>query len=380
LTDPLHIGFLAADLTHRHGWAHYSLSLLAALSARGVQVTALAPHNSPAPDLPGVQVHRVLPSVEPIARGLLASMLRLTPSAVRLLRGCDLIHAAVEPFAPLAAACAAGRPLVVTGHGSYVRASQMRRFPANVAYRAALRRGVLACVSHYTEAQARLALGDDIRTVVIPNGVDVARFAGVRHDRRDDGEIMVLCVGAVKARKGTLQLARALAAARDRISVPLRCVIAGSLSDAAYAAHVRDEIVRLGAESWITLPGRVPDADLLALYEQADIFALPSVNAGWRFEGFGLALLEASAAGLPVIGSRDCGAEDAVEDGVTGLLVPQDADLMEDALAGAIMRLAGDAGLRLRMGEAGRARAARMTWDHTAAKLIALYEQLLAGK
>lgn len=342
-------------------------------------MTALVPHNSPMPALEGVMLHAVLPSVEPIAKGLLASMIRLTPAAARLLRPCDLIHCAVEPFAPLAAACAAGKPLIVTGHGSYVRATQMRPFPANVAYRYALRRGMLACVSHYTERQSRLALGDDIRTVVIPNGVDVARFAGLGQppDGDKDG-LLVLCVGAVKARKGTLNLVRAVAAARAKSPVPIRCVIAGTLSELAYVAEVRAEIDRLGAGDFIALPGRVPDAELMALYTQADIFALPSLNAGWRFEGFGLSLLEASAAGLPVIGSRDCGAEDAVEDGVTGLLVPQDAGQIDAALADAILTLAADSGLRRRMGAAGRARAAHMTWDHTASKLIALYRKCLS--
>ena len=50
---------------------------------------------------------------------------------------------------------------------------------------------------------------------------------------------------------------------------------------------------------------------------------MASLNVGWKFEGFGLTLLEASAAGLPVIGTRDCGAEDAVIEGETGLLVAQ---------------------------------------------------------
>jgi len=101
------------------------------------------------------------------------------------------------------------------------------------------------------------------------------------------------------------------------------------------------------------------------------VFALPSINIGGRFEGFGLVYLEAGAAGLPVIGTLGCGAEEAIVDGETGFLVPQ-YDV--EALAGAIIRLLTDADLRARMGAAGRARAAAFSWTNVAAQVRAVYE------
>ncbi len=362
----LKLGLLAADLTHKHGWAHYSLSLIHALRRAGVEITVIAARNSP--PLDGVDVLPILPTVDPLEGGMLLGLLRALPQARAALRDCDLIHALIEPYAPLAALVAGSRPLVVTGHGSYVLAPRQRRFPVGALYGWAYRRSRLVCVSHYTARAAEAAL-PGIRTTVVNNGVDYERFAPIRHV----GGGGVLSVGAVKARKGTLELVRAMA------RVPgARCVIVGSLTmEPEYAGQVRAEIERLGLQDRVILTGRVPDAELMRRYAEADVFALPSLNVDWKFEGYGLALLEASAAGLPVIGTSDCGAEDAVADGVTGLLVPQ-RDL-EQGLVDAITRLLDDRALAERLGAAGREHARVQTWDQAAAQMLALYKTAIRG-
>ena len=65
----MRIGFLTSDLSHRHGWAHYSLSLTQALRKRGVALTVVAPHNSP--DVEGLTVYKLLPAVTPADSNLL---------------------------------------------------------------------------------------------------------------------------------------------------------------------------------------------------------------------------------------------------------------------------------------------------------------------
>jgi phosphatidylinositol alpha-1,6-mannosyltransferase len=233
----------------------------------------------------------------------------------------------------------------------------------------------MVCVSHYTARAAAEAV-PGIRTTVIPNGIDFERFAGI--EPRGGDAPTVLSVGAVKERKGTLALVRTMRAICDTIP-DARCIIAGSLdAEPDYAARVKAEIGALGLEQTVRLAGHVSDAELMRLYSTADVFALPSLNVGWKFEGFGLALLEASAAGLPVIGTRDCGAEDAIDDGVTGLLIPQ-TDL-ETGLSAAILRLLRDPDERRRMGTAGRELARRQTWDRAARRLIAVYEQEVQNK
>ncbi len=137
----------------------------------------IAARNSP--PLDGVEVLPILPPVAPMQRRMLAQQLIALPSVRAALRDCDLIHCTIEPYAPLAALAAGYRPLVITGHGSFVLTPKQRRFPASAIYAWAYRRALMVCVSHYTARAAENAL-PGIRTAVINNGVDFARFGGSR--------------------------------------------------------------------------------------------------------------------------------------------------------------------------------------------------------
>lgn len=364
------VGLFAADLSHKHGWARYSLNVVKALQQTGIEMVVIASGNSPL--LPAVEVHQLLPNLAPMDQGLLARQLLALPRVRTLLRGCHVIHSLVEPFAPLGALVAGSRPYFVTGHGSYVRAHHMRRPPASWVYASAFQRGTMICVSRYTQRVAQQTF-PTLRTAVINNGVDVERFSAVQHI---GGEVpTVLFVGAVKARKGVIELIRAMVKIREAIP-NIRCRIIGELdSEPDYVERVRSTAAALNLSAVVEITGRVADEALLDAYARADVFALPSLNVGWKFEGFGLSLLEASAAGLPVVGSRDCGAEDAVVDGVTGLLVAQMS--LEDELADAIIRLLSDRTAAKVMGDAGREYARAHTWTRAAARLVELYE---AGK
>jgi len=110
------------------------------------------------------------------------------------------------------------------------------------------------------------------------------------------------------------------------------------------------------AEDWIHLPGRLRDEELVDLYGRAWVVASAS-----RREGWGMTITEAAACGTPAVVTRIAGHTDAVEHGVTGLLV----DSTED-LSGALRRLLGDPGLRSQMSDAATTRAARFTWEATA--------------
>ncbi len=365
----MHVGILAADLSHKHGWAHYSLSLIRAMRRAGLDLTVITTHDSPIPDdLHDVRVMRVLPSLDPLARGLIVRSLAALPTVRAALHDCDVIHTFVEPFAPLARAVRARRPYFVTAHGSYVRVDQAYPMYARPIMAQAMRRAAaVICVSHYTERIA-LQTMPFLKTCVIPNGVDIERFSNLPVLIKD--ERTILTVGAVKPRKGVIYLVRALAEVHKTIA-DARVIIVGSLdADRGYVAAIRAEINQLGLTDHVTLTGRISDEDLYAHYARADVFAFPSVNEGWKFEGFGLAVLEASAAGLPVIGSRNCGVEDAINEGATGFLTAQRDP---SALADVILRVLSNADLRISMGAAGRVKASTMTWNAAAAAMIAGY-------
>jgi glycosyltransferase involved in cell wall biosynthesis len=186
---------------------------------------------------------------------------------------------------------------------------------------------------------------------LIRNGIDLARFAApasrasTRASIGTGEETLVLvCVANLIPYKGHAELVDALAAARGLPAWELWC--AGRDDGTGAALRARAEAAGIGSRiRWLGPRTDVPD-----LLAAADIGVLASHE-----EGFPNAVVEAMAAGLPVVATRVGGVPEAVSDGTTGRLVaPRDPA----ALGNALTALAGDADLRRRMGDAGRARAA----------------------
>lgn len=367
----LHIGIIAPDLTMRHGWAQYSLSLVRALHQAGVKMTVVAARNSL--QVEGVAVQAILPSIVPREPSFTVKMMRPMQHVQRLLRDCDVIHVLAEPYAPLGSVVAGSRPLLVTAHGSYVNIGEQERWPLSSLYQRALMQSTLVCVSHYT-AKIAHQLYPDIQTVVVNNGVDADRFAHITHTDNPNMPI-ILAVGALKKRKGQLALVRAMPKVLEQFPTA-QCILIGSLThEPDYVQHVQAVIAEYNLSNHVQLLGHVPEETLLDYYRRATVFVLPSMNDGWKFEGYGLVHLEASAAGLPVIGTKDCGAEDAIDDDVTGLLVSQTQ--IQEELPAAIIRLLRDPVLASRMGAAGRLKAQHQTWATVAAQMVDVYNQVL---
>src|SRR3989442_9107884 len=123
----------------------------------------------------------------------------------------------------------------------------------------------------------------------------------------------------------------------------------------------------------VLFAGRVSDVDKARFYKTAHIFCAPSTGQ----ESFGIVLLEAMAAGLPVVASDIHGYKRVVQRNVTGLLVePKEPD----AIAAALERLICDEGLRRRLGEAGARRAPEYDWSHVTRELLDLYGEVIAKR
>jgi glycosyltransferase involved in cell wall biosynthesis len=217
------------------------------------------------------------------------------------------------------------------------------------------------CVSDYSRAkglEARTCAAD--RTAVIPNAVDIPP---ARPGERNGNPPAVVAVGRLKAPKDFLTIVRALALLRPGSGEAL---IVGEGPDRPL---LEAEIRRLEIGDRVRLLGERRDVpELLA---DADLFVLSSAS-----EGMPVSVLEAMAAGLPVVGSRVGGVPELVVDGETGLLVePGDPN----ELAAAIDRLFADPGLRRRLGDAGRARAqGRFALESFRRAHVELYSRELA--
>jgi len=211
------------------------------------------------------------------------------------------------------------------------------------------------------------------RITVINNGLDAAAYLKPPTVPAEKRGPTVISLGEIKARKGTLQLVEAMAAVRQRLPAA-QCLIMGNPQyGSAYTTRVQRRIAELNLQDSVHILGFVAEALKRAWFAAADVFALPAMNDGLYFEGFGLVLLEAGAAGTAVVGTDNCGVADAIEDGVTGLVVSQ-AHIGQE-LPQALLRLLEDRPLAARLGAAGRERAQQQTWQAVADQVIALYQQ-----
>ncbi len=182
-----------------------------------------------------------------------------------------------------------------------------------------------------------------------------------------EGAFLVLFVGRPVRRKGLQVLLRALTLLPEEVHL----AAAGPGDFEPYRRQAREQ--GLAHRTWFL--GTVPEERLVALYNAADVFALPGDPEPHDVEGFGIVFLEANACGLPVVGGRWGGVAEAVASGETGLLVepgnPED-------LARALEQLYQDADLRQRLARTGRARVLQaFTWPHQAQRLRALYRRIL---
>jgi glycosyltransferase involved in cell wall biosynthesis len=210
------------------------------------------------------------------------------------------------------------------------------------------------------------------RIRLIPSGVDTTRFvqdlqarAQVRHSYGfGDHETVVLSVGALAERKGhrtLLQAARRLKAQ----GITLRYLVCG---EGVLRAALQDEARALGLETDVHFVGFC--SDIAHYLSAADLFVHVPL-----WEGLGVAVIEALAAGLPVVASRVGGIPDLIKDHTTGLLVPPQDPM---ALATALSRLVQAPSWAGRLGQAGQAQA-RAQFDVTtmAQNNAALYYELL---
>lgn len=256
-----------------------------------------------------------------------------------------------------------------------IRRSRIRRWTGRTLLE---RAAVFVAISDWTAAYTRrllLELGLDAlseRVRVVPLGTDPQRFRpGVASDavRRRyglDGGPWILTVARVDWHKGCDTVVRALPAIRAA-HPGARYAIAGTGDARPYIEGIVRE---LGLEQAVHFLGAVPESDLPAVYNTADLFVLVSRRHDLLVEGFGIAIAEASACGLAVVGGREAGLPDAVRDGETGVLVdPYDPA----AVAAAVIRLLDDAALRRRLGDGGRrAAVAYYNWDRVIADIAAI--------
>ena len=214
----------------------------------------------------------------------------------------------------------------------------------------------------YPAAEGEHAAGRKLPVTVVPPGVDTERFRPLteterlearRHFGFSPNAELVVGISRLVPRKGFDTAIRAVALLKN--SRPdLVLAIAGGGRDEGRLRQLAEQV-----KAPVTFLGRVSNDDLPSLYGCADVYTMLCRNrwAGLEQEGFGIVFLEAAACGVPQVAGDSGGAAEAVEDGVSGLVVRTPDDPRE--VAAAIERLLDDPAERALMGVAGRERAVR---------------------
>lgn len=203
---------------------------------------------------------------------------------------------------------------------------------------------------------------------IIPNGIDYEHFAAEVPpiEQYCDGKRNILFVGRPEKRKGLKYLLRAFVYVKKEFPNSRLIVVGpkGGLHE-GYEKWLQKRGIRD-----VIFTGYVSYAELARYYQTADVFCAPATGQ----ESFGIVLLEAMAAGKPIIASNIEGYAGVMTHGVEGFLVrPRD----EEALAMSIVHVLADEALSLKMGNAGKVKAGDYSWDRVARRVLAYYQRLL---
>ncbi len=354
---------MTADFPPAHGGIQrYADRLAYALHQQGLPLAVIAPDQ---PEAASHDQHLPFRVIRYPRQGRAKTMQRMWEALQATLASTaddHLIAMSWNPTGIVASAYARLHPavrLTILAHGSEIARQD-----------GLLRRGLLrwtlakhdvVAVSRYT-ASLLAERGRSTGIRVISGGIDPLPPSTITVSKAADPTI--LSVGRLVRRKGYDQLIQAIPALRKDFPT-LRLLIVGDGPDRAYLQQLAKE---QDVSANVELTGSVDEQTLTRLYGEAWCFAMPNRREGYDVEGFGLVFLEAALQGLPALGGRNSGAEDAIVEQTTGLLV--DGRDTQDVIRG-LHQLLSDPAAAQRMGELGRERALQdFQWNAIARRIV----------
>lgn len=293
----------------------------------------------------------------------------------------DIIHAHQYPvfFSDVSAAMSRLRRMVLLLHVHVISEprSVFSSFISEMYYRTVGRltfktaHGVVTPSFAYKSMLAEMGVEPE-KIRVIPYGIDLSRFdfkndgEAFRKRYNCDGSSVILSVGRLNYQKGFQYLLKAMPIVLQKIP-DAKLVVVG---DGEQFTYLNELSQSLGLSNSVIFTGALPPMGIPDAYAAADVFVLPSI-----FESFGIALIEAQAAGKPVVGTRVGGAPEALQEDETGFLVdPGDSEQLGEA----IIRVLSDEELAREMGENGKKFVeARFDIRNIVDDVTAVYEELI---
>ena len=362
------IGLLSAyDHAAHGGVREHVVNLARQFRLQGHSVRVIAPCSNrdglDDPDFIPMDRPIVIPTGGSWARVSMSVWNRRRTKAMLDAQGFDVLHLH-EPFAGFLT-------LAALSQSAALNVGTFHTFGGHRIYQMGLSR---LGVPYFRKLHGRIAVSEPARQFIsrhypadyriIPNGVKVDTFAGARPlERLRDGRINLLWVGRMDKRKGL----RYLLGAYGRLKwdwPQLRLIIVGPGSPDTDSYRIMSERNLKDIE----FVGPVSEADKARYYKSADIYCSPATGR----ESFGIVLLEAMAAGRPVVATSIDGYASVMTDGREGLLVPPKDD---EALADAIARLLRDPALRRRLGEGGIETVQQYSWEVVSGRVLEYYAE-----
>jgi glycosyltransferase involved in cell wall biosynthesis len=308
-----------------------------------------------------------------------------SPAMVRALRSevpnCDVVHIhnlwQHPQYAAFRAAHEAEVPYIVSPHGSldpYLRRrGRFRKAVASALWHQAMLEG--AALIHVTTSSEMRLISDiapDVPRVIVPCAVDTADFGALppphefreRHLAGYSGPLVVF-LGRVTEKKGVDVLLRSFAHVLEH--QPARLAVVGP-DDGGQRPRLERLAENSGIGSQVDFVGGLYGRDRLAALSAADVWALSS-----HTENFGIAVMEAMAAGCPVAISREVNLAEEVAEANAGLV----ADAEPRAFAAGLLKLLGDPERRRSLSRAGREFAARYDWSEVTPRLLDMYRMAM---
>lgn len=324
----LRVLIVVTTLRPQSGWGTYGRNTVLGLQNRGHTVYALVNEIS---DEDLCEQDARLPDPlslysSPIAWVKTSMALR---RAVRRFRP-DIIHVLVEPYA-LAISFSrltVRTPWVLSLNGTYSVLPLYNWHTRPLLRSAYLSANHILSPSNYTAKRTLEAVaekcGDKVADKVRKK---LSRFklgieqSSPQQTQKDGDEKQILYVGGIKPRKGIAEIIEGCAIFHKKNDLPFHLHLVGTYPDDSYRKQLQTLVDKHALQDHITFHGHIDEEALDTLYAKADLFIMLSKSHGHHFEGFGLVFLEANIRGIPVIGPKDSGCEDAIREGVTGFSV-----------------------------------------------------------